>query len=152
MSYKIIEHTADIGIYAEANSLENLFIDFAFGFKELTYNTTSISNSFSMNNIVVEQFEINNIELSTNTYEELLIYFLDELNYNLITEQLLFHSIDKLKIYESDNLKSFISIINFIKYNSAIHQLKSEIKAVTFHQLEIKKMNDKYFATVIFDI
>lgn len=150
MSYKIIEHTADIGIYAEANSIENLFKEFALGFKELTYDVNP--NFYNINNIDNNQFQIKNIDLSANTYEELLVNFLDELNYNLLTKQLLFFSVDKLNIFDIDNLKSLNSIIKFIKYYSDIHTLKKEIKAVTFHQLEIKKKNDKYYATIIFDI
>lgn len=150
MSYKIIEHTADIGIYAEANSIENLFIEFAKGFKEITYNAVIESNSIY--DFPDDKYEIKNIELSSDTFEELLIYFLDELNYNLLTKQLLFYSVDKLEIYKIDNIKSLNSMIKFIKYDPKIHQLKNEIKAVTFHQLEIKRMNNKYFATVIFDI
>ncbi|GAB6281434.1 MAG: archease [Ignavibacterium sp.] len=150
MSYKIIEHTADIGIYAEANSIDNLFKEFATGFKELTYEINP--NFYNINNIDNNQFQMRNINLSSNTYEELLVNFLDVLNYNLLTKQLLFYFIEKLNIYEIDNFKSLNATIKFIKYNRDIHQLKNEIKAVTFHQLEIKKKNDKYFTTIIFDI
>jgi SHS2 domain-containing protein len=42
--------------------------------------------------------------------------------------------------------------ITFGIYNEKKHTMKAEIKAVTFHQMEIKRSAGKFYTRIVFDI
>ncbi len=94
-SYKFIDHTADIAAELNGSSLEELF---AAGAEAL------------LNSIVDEQkFEADDlleIDLSASSKEELLITFLNELNYLLTTKKWLYLSIQSIKIFnDTDSIR-----------------------------------------------
>ena len=139
-SYKYIDHTADIAAEISGSSLEELF---AAGAEAL------------LNSIVDEQnFEADDlldIELTASSKEELLITFLNELNYLLITKKWLCSSIQSMKIFNDVDGCELSAELKGTKLKKDI-QLKQEIKSVTYHQVEIIERDGNYSTLVVFDI
>lgn len=132
--YEIIEHTADVGIKAYGENPSDLFINAARGMFEIIADTRQIKPK--------EQLEI---KQEAPNYEELLLEWLRELLYQYNKTAIIFteFSIQELT-------PNVIKAIVWGDRNSA--NIKTEIKAVTYHNLEFKEINGGYEAKVIFDV
>jgi SHS2 domain-containing protein len=139
--YNFIDHTADIAVEVKGDTIEELFTASAFAWRESVIEKDKIN--------LFDQQEINIYEIS---YEELLVHFLDELNYLFLTRKWIMSGINKIEIQKKNDKLKLKAIVTGESYNDKRHQLKVEIKAVTFHQMEIKKVNNEYFTRIIFDI
>jgi SHS2 domain-containing protein len=60
--------------------------------------------------------------------------------------------IDKIEMQKKNEVFNLSVIVSGEDIKENVHHLKVEIKAVTFHQMEIKRINNKYFTRIIFDI
>jgi SHS2 domain-containing protein len=141
MSYSFLDHTADIAVEVSGQTLEELFLSSAAAWKES----------------VVEQKEFRvsdskNISITSESLEILLVQFLSELNYFLLTKKWLINSIEELKITEQNERYHLNAKIYGEEYDSKKHILKAEVKAVTFHQMEIKKRKNEFSTSIVFDI
>ena len=137
--YNFIDHTADIALEVAADSIEELFTASAQGFKEAVVEAEPV--------ITKEEFQL---KLNSHSLESLLVSFLNELNFRLISKKKIFNNIDEIKIYRADfnfNLECILRE-NDVDEN----KIKTEIKSVTYHQMEIKKENGKYSTRIVFDI
>ena len=135
-SFEFIDHTADVGISATAPTLEGLFETAAFALTELITSVNSLSCK------VERQFYLQEDEIET-----LLVSWLQELLYTLDTEGLLF---GRFKV----NLQDFTLKAKAWgePLDPEIHPMKTEIKAVTYHQLEVVEDQRGWQARVILDI
>ena len=140
-NFNFLDHTADIAFEIEADSLDELFIASAAAFKKAV-----IEDYFS------EEKEEKTIRKSESSLEELLVTFLDELNFLLETRKWIISEINKIKISELNKEFYLVAEISGEPVNIDKHHLKEEIKAVTFHQMEVKKVNNKFRTNVVFDI
>jgi len=139
-SYNFIDHTADIAVEISGSSLEDLF----------TAGAEAWQHSI-VDEIKIEADDFIEIELSSSSKEELLITFLNELNYLLLTKKWLCISIQALKIFDDIDECELSAELKGIKVKNDI-QLKQEIKSVTYHQVEIVDANGNYSTLVVFDI
>ena len=134
--FKIIEHTADIGIEAYGSTIEEAFENAGKGMFFIMTNGGKIESK------VVKQ-----IELSFDMDEEqLLVDWLSELLY--------IHDVDHLVFGEFDVKinKKLIAKAYGEEYNIKKHGYGMEIKAVTYHMLEVKRNKKGYVIRVLFDI
>jgi SHS2 domain-containing protein len=95
-------------------------------------------------------YEVFNLALDSHSLETLLVSYLNELNFRLVYKRKICNSISDLKIAqksESWNLQCILYESNVDEAN-----IKTEIKSVTYHQMEIKEENGKYSTRIIFDI
>ncbi len=135
--YEIIPHTADIGIKAYGTNLSELFNNTAYAMFDIIADLDGLKKS-------VEQ----PIEVTATNKEELLVAWLGELLYNFYTKQIIFFD---FKIEElSDTRLKAQAFGRHIGENR--NRLKTEIKAVTYHELKIQEKEGKFTATVIFDV
>jgi SHS2 domain-containing protein len=134
--YEILEHTADIGIRVRGKSLSELF------WKTIHATVDLLSGGIEIQPVMEKDFSIKeeNVEMALVSVLEEIIYFF---------ENKLFLPSDCSVSIQEDlykiNLKGNIVSSEDLKEGT-------DIKAVTYHKLEIKKVDDKYEATVIFDI
>lgn len=135
--YEIIDHTADIGIKAYGKDMKELFRNAAYGMFNIVADLDGLKPSTSLK-----------IKQTAPNYEELLINWLDELIYNFYTKQIIFSEFD---IKELDD-KHITAEIRGKHIGDKKSRLKAEIKAATFHELEIKKSGDGYEVQIIFDV
>ena len=139
--FDFIDHTADIAVEVKGNTIEELFIASAYAWQKSVIEKNEIKIS--------DNREINVNELS---YEELLVRFLDELNFLLLTKKWIMGDINKIKIQKKGSKINLKVIVIGEKFDEKRHELRVEIKAVTFHQMEIKNVNNEYSTRIVFDI
>ncbi len=135
--YELIDHTADLGIKVHGDSLKELFENAAY----------------SMFDIMAELDKVKvrdwiDVEIEKEKTDELLADWLRDLLYKFNGEGYL---LKNFKIREIDE-KGLKAKVGGEKLDLSCHPLKKEIKAVTYHQLEVKKTNKGWEAQVIFDI
>jgi len=135
--YEIIDHTADIGLRAYGEDLKTLFANAASGMFSILADLKNVHPKRSLK-----------IKVEAPNVEELFLSWLSELLYQYETKRIVF------KEFLIDNLSqnSISATAQGEKLNLARHQLKTEIKAVTYHELKVQKIKDYWQGEVIFDI
>ena len=139
MKYKYLDHTADIMFEAYDNSLNELFENSALATEESMVNLAQIKPKLKKE-----------ISLENKNIEYLLFDFLGELIYFKDAELLLFSKI-KVDIKKEEKLYKLKALLKGEKLREE-HEQKVDVKAITFHKFEIKKLKEKYSARVILDI
>ena len=139
-SYKQIDHTADIAFEVSGESLEELFKVSSKAWLTSVIDETTFSHG-----------EIKKLKLNSFSKEQLLVDFLSELNFYLFTKKWLCYSVDDLSIGKKEDDWSFSASLTGINISSKIN-LKHEIKAITFHQMNIKKSGNVFSTPLVFDI
>ncbi len=138
--YEYIEHTGDIGIRAYGNSIEELFINAAQGLFEAIADLSTIDATTQID-----------IEVSAESLEELMVAWLDELNFRHEVEELFLRRVEITEI--SDNPYRATAVAYGEPVDFAKHVVYTEIKSVTYHQLFVEKAPDnQWVAQVIFDL
>ena len=139
--YKYIEHTADSAAEISGDTPEDLMLAGYYAWRKLVADPYWAGEE-----------EDTILEFSEVTFEELLVGFLSELNYLLLSKKWIPSQIEIISFEEAaENFKSVIKVKGR-SYGPSVNILKSEVKAVTFHRMEIKKVNKKYTTLVVFDI
>ena len=136
--HKFIEHTADIAFDVTADSIEELFLESARAWRISVVGDAAGKSPSTVS-----------IKLEASSLEELLVTFLNEINFLLLTKNWLSVIYDNLKIdKEKFNLRVIISGF----YLDKSVEIKEEIKSVTYHQMDIVKKDNKFSTRVVFDI
>lgn len=138
--FEILEHTADIGIAAYGKTKREVFINTAKGMFEIIAGE---------NKPLKENF-CDKIKLEADNLEGLLFAWLNELLYISETKLVV---LNKFEIKDLSNNK-IEAEVGGAKINPPSVKIEKEIKAVTYHRLEIIKdeKNGLWRAQVIFDI
>ena len=136
-----IEHTADTALRIYGNSLEELFINAAKGFYYLA-SVPVKKTSFAYRDIFIEE----------NSIEDLLISFLNELNYYLMVHSNIFSEFKDLSIKKEKNNWNLYCKGKTITLEADKLSDIQEIKAVTYHQIEIENKDGIFSTQIIFDI
>ena len=138
--FEILEHTADIGIAAYGKTKREVFINAARGmFEIITGETEKLKENF-----------YDKIKLEAGNLEGLLFAWLNELLYISETKLVI---LNKFEIKDLSNNK-INAEVKGTKISRLGSKIKKEIKAATYHRLEIKKDEKSgiWRAQVIFDI
>ena len=137
LTYQIIDHTADLGIIVKGVDEKDVFIRAAYAMTDLMVEG-DISKETVIKDVLVEGED----------FPDLMVRWLGEILYLFDGEKLIVNSI-KIKSISPIQLKSTFTLSSF---DPEHHQVKREIKAVTYHQISVEKVNDGWQARVIFDI
>ena len=135
--YEVIPHTADIGIKVYGKNLQELFKNAAYGMFDIIADLDGLTVSVTKS-----------IDIKAPDKEELLIAWLGELLYNFYTKQIIFFDFDIGELDET-HLKAAASGRHVGENRN---RLKTEIKAVTYHELKIEEKQGVFTAVVIFDV
>lgn len=135
--YEQFPHTADIGVKVYGASLKELFENAAFAMFDIIADLEGMAGEI-----------VQNFELDAPSREELLVAWLDELLYKFCTKEIIFFKfqVDEL----GDNAMAAKAFGRPVGENR--NRLKTEIKAVTYHDLAIKKTAEGYEVEIIFDV
>ena len=128
MTYHFLDHTADVKFIAEANTLENVFIDSAKALQE------SICGKIT----ILEQ-ETKTIELQGDNLENLLYKFLEEFLVLLDSQDFLFSKITTLTI-DPQTFKLDATITGDKTGN---YKFTNDVKAVTYNEMIIEQNPEK---------
>jgi SHS2 domain-containing protein len=140
MGYRVIDHTADLGLDIEAVDLGDLFAEAARGFANCITRIGRVE--------VRRQVSVNVI---SDDLGSLLVDFLSELLYLFETEGLLFSTVDA-RVAEHPRGWEIEASVGGEVFDTGRHPLKVPIKAITYHQLHLTRSDDGWTARVIFDI
>lgn len=135
--YELIEHTADVGVKAFGKNLSEAFAHAARGMFDIITDSSNIEGKGSYQ-----------IDLSADDLEQLLVDWLNELLFLQGAKNLVFGEF-KVNIDEQNCTLSAIASGENLDKNK--HNIGTEIKAVTYHMLEVKR-GTPCFVTVLFDI
>ncbi|MCD6141263.1 MAG: archease [Thermoplasmata archaeon] len=136
MSFQLFEHTADIGVEAYGSTLEEAFEEVAKGMFSIITNGSKIDSK-----------EKRTIRLPVDSdMEQLVVDWLSELLYINDVEGLVF---GEFKVKINDEL---VGEAWGEKYDREKHGYGVEIKAVTYHMLQIKRNKKGFHIRVLFDI
>jgi len=136
-SFEIIEHTADTGIRAFGSDLKQVFVNAAEGMFSIMVDPSS-----------VDEHQEEKITVEADGLDELLVEWLNELLYLSEVNRMLFKRFIVDKMTETSlEARAFGEPIDDSK-----HELRSDIKAVTYHMLKVEQKNGIWTAQVIFDV
>ena len=137
-SYKFIDHASDIAAELNGSSLEELFFSGADAWLHSVVDGANFQEDDSTE-----------LDLNAATVEELLVTFLNELNYLLLTQKWLYLSIQNIKIFDDEDGCELSAELVGTKLEQSV-QLNHEIKSITYQQIEIVRADNYYSTIVIF--
>ncbi len=155
--FEYFETTADMGVIARGKTLEEAFKESAKALFNLMVNIDNIEKKVKRE-----------IEISSEDLYSLLYDFLTELLVIMDSEYLIFSDFD-IEIHKKENEqkkektkneknenKEEEYILKCVAYgeklNKEKHEPKEEVKAITYHKMDIKKENDEYIIKYIVDL
>ena len=139
--YRIISHTADIALEIEAESREALFIDAAAGWKSLVLEDAHTAGR-----------QARTVDLTSFSLEDLLVQWLGECSFFLDPGQWVFHAVETMTLKATDSGWRLSAAITGEPRDLQRHYIYSDIKAVTYHQLDIRQNKGRFTTRVVFDI
>lgn len=138
--YEYLEHTGDIGIRAYGDTLEELFLNAAQALLEAIADLSTVGTT--------TQTEI---EVSAESLEELMVAWLDELNFRHEVEEVFFQRVEIQDISETPCRLLAVAYGEPVDFTK--HVVYTEIKSITYHQLIVEQIPDnRWLAQVIFDL
>lgn len=133
--FRIVEHTADVGLVAYGNTLAEAFANSACGLFSIMVDLRT-----------VRRMESRTLKIAADNSEALLQEWLNNLIYIFDVEMLLFKQFEIILFDEN----SLTAICHGEKCDISRHQIKLGVKAATYHMLKVDKINNR--VRVIFDI
>lgn len=140
-NFELFDHTADIGVSAYGKDLSEAFKNASLGMFSIIFH-----ESFPK----IEPIGKYRIKLIAPDLEQLLVDWLDEILYIFTTEHIIMVDYE-IKIEQTSKEFQLDAIVAGQILNDKDIKKTREIKAVTYHMLEIKK-NDHWMLRIIFDI
>jgi SHS2 domain-containing protein len=140
MTFRQLEHTADLGIEVCADSLNLLFAEC------LQAQTDCVTRLER-----VEAQEIRRWSLRAADLPQLLVDFLSEAIYLFETEEIILANAE-VEVGEENGGWALSARVLGERFDLDRHRLKTLLKAVTYHRLSVGRVGRDWVATVIFDI
>ena len=135
--YETFDHTADIGIRVFGRTVEEVFANAAYALFDQMTDLRKVGDG-AVQEIFVEGAD----------REDLLIRWLGELLFLCQGRGYLFKEFSILHL----NSNSLRAVARGEIFDSSRHHFKTEIKAVTYHQVEVKQKDKGWEGKVVFDV
>ena len=134
--FTFLDHTADLMVRIRGNSLTELFENAGRAFIHLLIRTGPGGKPDYLK-----------VSLTGTDLEDLMVRWLSEILYLLDGENLAVTSVRIDSIYRN----RLESTLGTYRFNPNIHELLTEIKAVTYHQIKVTEKRGIWEATITFD-
>ena len=135
--FEVLDHTADIGLIVYGEDLKTLFENAGEAFFHLITDLKKVRRRTERR-----------IEIGKEDLERLMVDWLSELLYLHDVEDLLFKEF-KIESVGEDGLKA---VIKGEVFQEGVHVIKTGVKAVTYHRIEVRKENGRWRAQIILDL
>ena len=135
--YKLIEHTADIGIEVGGVTREEVFTGCGLALFDLMVGLQSIVGTFTRT-----------VSVHGESPTDLLVAWLNELLYFYAVEGLMFSGFADAELAEG----CFRAVGRGEHFDASRHRCEMEIKAATYHDVSLVLSGDRWTARVILDI
>jgi SHS2 domain-containing protein len=141
--FEFHDHTADIQVHCVGDTLERAIEQAVLGMMELMTDAKQIGAEVSRT-----------IEISALDLDMLVVNYLTEYLYYLDAERLLFSSVEISPITFNKDTKEYTirSVSKGEEFDPKRHEMKTEIKAVTYSFLEIIEKKGKCEIWIVFDL
>jgi len=136
-TFKIIDHTGDMGIIIYGGDLRELFLNAGRAFFSLITHLNRIRSTFE-----------HTIVLKSENLDELMVTWLGELLYLFDAKGMLLKKFDLDEI----NKHGLKAVVRGESFQPERHVIKREIKAVTYHQVKVEKKGGTWEGRIIFDL
>ena len=136
-TYRLIDHTADVGIHVFGADAGELFENAALALFDVLTDPSSLKESRTYS-----------ISCQGQDWPDLMVNWLRELLYLWTGEQVLVKSVAVDRLLEYD----ISATIGVDPYDPDRHVIKEEIKAVTYHQIDVQKKSTGWESKIIFDV
>jgi len=136
-NYTLLDHTADIGIEVLGKTKEEALAHTVEAMFDL------ITDSVNISALQEKQLIVNGMDMA-----DMLINLLREALYLFHNKAWLCKKCEILELSE----EKIAAKVTGEPYDAKKHQLKMEIKAVTYHTLKLEKVAEGWRARVIFDV
>jgi len=137
VSYELIDHTADFGIRFFGTDAADLFRNGALALTDLMTDARLVKSTHACH-----------VQVSGADWQDLMVNWLRELLYLWAGEEKFIQDVDIQSIREND----VEAIVRVETYSPQRHVLKNEIKAVTYHQIQVLDSGKGWQAQIIFDV
>ena len=135
--YTLLNHTADLGIKIRGTTLIDLFENAGNALIHLMLRAKIPGNPHSRK-----------ISVSGDDLADLMVRWLGEILYLFEGDYLVVTSIN----IDSLTSSQLEATLETVPYDPEIHEILNEIKAVTYHQIQVTNRGDRWEARVIFDL
>ena len=135
--YTLLNHTADMGIKIRGTSLIDLFESAGYALMHVMLGDKPLGKTHSMK-----------ISVSGDDLADLMVRWLGEILYLFEGEDLVVTSVN-IDSLTSSRLEATLETV---PHDPEIHEILNEIKAVTYHQIQVTNKGDIWEARVIFDL
>ncbi len=135
--YRFFDHTADFGLEIFGDDAHSLFEEAAKALFDLITSPVS-----------PKQDDRRKIDIRGEDWADLMVNWLRELLYLWNGEFLLVHGIELNSLGET----RLLADVTCEAYDPDRHEIRNEIKAVTYHQIDVGPFEDGWRARVVFDI
>ena len=141
MSYKFLEHTADVKFRAEGSSIEEMFVAAADAMNETVRGDIKILESKE------RSFEVEGKDLVS-----LLYNFLEEFLFLLDAEDFLVSKFGDIKIEEPSGEGLFKLSVAISGDSADNYKFTNDVKAITYSEMFVREENDEFICQVVLDV
>ena len=135
--YEFINHTADIGIKVKGESLKDLFSNAGYAMFDILVEIKDVKPEENLT-----------VKIPGGQIEDILANWLRELLLKFNIDGWVLKVFDVYRVDES----GLEATVKGEKMDPLRHRLKTEIKAVTYHNLKVYKNGNIWKAQIIFDV
>lgn len=139
--FREIDHTGDVGIQVTAPTLPRLFERAAGGMFRVLTDPEAVRTT-----------KATQITVDGRDHEALMVRWLSELNYRHTVDHALYGTFDVDGIDETDDGLTLTATAHGEPIDPDRHTVYTEIKAITFHGLDVHRSDDGWAVQVIFDM
>lgn len=135
--YQVIDHTADIGLHVFGADSAELFRNAAWALTDVITDRRSVVATESLT-----------LTITGRDWPDLLVNWLRELLYLWSGKDQLVESVE----IEQISAHRIVATALVESYQSERHRIHNEIKAVTYHQIDVSKSLTGWEAKIILDV
>jgi SHS2 domain-containing protein len=137
MHYRLLDHTADLGIAVWGENAKALFTNAAMALFDLITDVRLLRGT-----------ESRRLQVTGCDWPDLMVNWLRELLYLWTGEQKLVQKV----LLHSTAPAALVAEVTLAPFDPGSHIVRQEIKAVTYHQIRVTGGPTRWSARIIFDV
>ena len=141
MSYKFLEHTADLKIRVEEPTLDEAFKTSALALKQAMAENIEVKSKITRL-VTIEEKDIN----------DLLYRFMEEFIYLLDADDFLMSEIVDLEVNKDNEKNVYVLSATISGDNASNYRFSNDVKAVTFNEMKVIEEEGKCTIQIVLDV
>ncbi len=137
MYYSIIDHTADFGLHVFGKTARDLYENAATAMFEQIVDTSALTGE-----------AVADLTVDGSDRADLMVNWLRELLYLWTGEEKLVKTVRLIRL----SAHELAATVTFDAFSPGRHEIENEIKAVTYHQIQVFPGAGGWEARIIFDV